>query len=128
MTACLPLLDCIVQTTSLPAVGRKFLPPRCSPANKATGRSDGRLILRLYMGAARLLWPRLKLHVCPLLPCCSDSFSNCIQVLCSHLQWQDTKLHACMHARARAVALLTWFLYQTACPAGVSGYQTAKIE
>jgi hypothetical protein len=31
-------------------------------------------------------------------------------------------------ARARAVALLTWFLYQTACPAGVSGYQTAKIE
>jgi hypothetical protein len=33
-----------------------------------------------------------------------------------------------MHARARAVALLTWFLYQTACPARVSGYQTAKIE
>jgi hypothetical protein len=27
-----------------------------------------------------------------LLPCCSGSFSNCIQALCSHLQWQDTKL------------------------------------
>jgi hypothetical protein len=37
LQACLPLQDCIVQTTRLPAYGRKFLPPCCSPADKATG-------------------------------------------------------------------------------------------
>jgi hypothetical protein len=37
MTACLPLQDCIVQTTSLQAYGRKFQPLRWSPVNKATG-------------------------------------------------------------------------------------------
>jgi hypothetical protein len=59
MTACRPLQCCIVQTTRLP--------PRCSPANKATGRIISRR--------------------------CSGSFSNCIQALCSHLQWQDTAIH-----------------------------------
>jgi hypothetical protein len=55
----------------------------------------GRINSRRYMGAARLHWQGLKLHVhCmrTLLPCCSGSFSNCIQALCSNLQWQDTKL------------------------------------
>jgi hypothetical protein len=53
MTACLPLQDCIVQTTRLPAYGRKFLPPRGSPANKATRlRPDN--FAPLHMGAARL--------------------------------------------------------------------------
>jgi hypothetical protein len=28
-------------------------------------------------------------------PGCSGSFSNCIQVLCSHLQWQDTQTALC---------------------------------
>jgi hypothetical protein len=45
MTACLPLQDCIVQTTRLAAYGRKFLPPRWSPDIKATGLSYGRIIL-----------------------------------------------------------------------------------
>jgi hypothetical protein len=59
MTACLPLQDCIVQTTSLPAVGQKFLPPRWSPDNKATGlQPDNSAVAlhtysRCYMGAAR---------------------------------------------------------------------------
>jgi hypothetical protein len=48
-----------VQLTRLPTYGRIFLPSRG------------------YMGAALLQ------------RCCSGSFSNCIQVLCSHLQWQD---------------------------------------
>jgi hypothetical protein len=91
--------------------------PRCSPANKATGlRPD---------------------NFAP--PRCSGSFSNCIQALCSHLQWQDTKLHArggccpaavagyqtaipnCMHAVA--FALLQW--QDTKVPLAVTGYQTA---
>jgi hypothetical protein len=54
MTACLPLQDCIVQITRLPAYGRKLLPPRCSPADKATGlRPDN---------FAPLQWQFLKLH------------------------------------------------------------------
>jgi MarR-like DNA-binding transcriptional regulator SgrR of sgrS sRNA len=43
---------------------------------------------------------------------CSGSFSNCIQALCSHLQWKDTKLHACGGC----------------CPAAVAGYQTACMR
>jgi hypothetical protein len=88
MTACLPLQDCIVQTTRLPAYGRKFLPPRCSPATRLP--AYGRIISRR----------------------CSGSFSNCIQALCSHLQWQDTKLHA----------------RGGCCPAAVAGYQTATCS
>jgi hypothetical protein len=69
-TACLPLQDCIVQTTSLPAYGRKFLPPRWSPDNKATGRGlrpdNSAAALhaysRRYMEAARLQWQVLKLQ------------------------------------------------------------------
>jgi hypothetical protein len=79
----MPLQDCIAQR-------RKFLPPCCSPANKATGLSYGRIISRR----------------------CSGSFSNCIQALCSHLQWQDTKLHA----------------RGGCCPAAVAGYQTATCN
>jgi hypothetical protein len=45
-------------------------------------------------------------HVAALL---HGSFSNCIQVLCSHLQWHDTKLHA----------------HGGCCPVAVTGYQTA---
>jgi hypothetical protein len=45
------------------------------------------------------------------LPGCFGSFSNCIQALCSHVQWQDTKLHA-----------------RSSCgPAAVAGYQTARV-
>jgi hypothetical protein len=58
---------------------------------------------------------------------CIGSFSNCIQALCSHLQWQDTKLHACGGCCPAAVTG-----YQTACtrgcPAAVSGYQTAYMS
>jgi hypothetical protein len=58
------------------------------------------------------------------LTCCSCSFSNCIQVLCSHLQWQDTKLH---ERGGFSPAAVTG--YQTACahgcPAAVAGSQTA---
>jgi hypothetical protein len=70
MTACLPLQDCIVQSTSLPAYGRKFLPPSWSPDNKATSlRPDNSAVAlhaysRRYMGAARLQWQDLKLHGC----------------------------------------------------------------
>jgi hypothetical protein len=101
MTACLPLQDCIVQTTRLPAYGRKFLPPRCSPANKATGLGPDNF--------ASLQWQFIKLHTSALkslavagyqtactrrlLSCCSGRLPNC------HLQWQDTKLHACCSGR-----------------------------
>jgi hypothetical protein len=76
MTACLPLQDCIVQTTSLPAgptavnfcrragvqitrlpalaYGRIILMPRCMHTRAASR----------YMGGARLQWQVLKLHVC----------------------------------------------------------------
>jgi hypothetical protein len=91
MTACLPLQDCIVQTTSLPAYGRKFLPPRWSPDNKATGLSYGRIILhaysRRYMGAARLQWKVLKLHGCahrcPSAAAVSQTAYKCSAVVCS---------------------------------------------
>jgi hypothetical protein len=91
--------------------GRKFLPPRCSPANKATG---GRIISCRYMGATWLHWQVLKLHVCArccpaavtcsgripncmrtrrLLTCCSGRISNCTHAAAVDLlQWQDTKL------------------------------------
>jgi hypothetical protein len=68
MTAFLLLQDCIVQTTSLPAWGRKFLPPRWSPDNKATGlwpdNSAAALhaYSRRYMVAAWLQWQVLKLQ------------------------------------------------------------------
>jgi hypothetical protein len=96
-----PLQDCIVQTTRLPAYGRKCLLPRCSPANKATG-----------------LWPDnfAPLHgSCPAAVAvsqtaykrsavtCSGRIPNCIHaVAVALLQWQDTKLHA------RMAALLHW--------------------
>jgi hypothetical protein len=89
MTACLPLQDCIVQTTRPPAYGR--------------------IILRRYMGAARLHWQVLKLHVCA--RCCpaaaavsqtaykhsavtcSGRIPNCmLAAAVDLLQWQDTKL------------------------------------
>jgi hypothetical protein len=63
MTACLPLQDCIVQTTSLPAYGRKFLPPHWSPDNKASGLQLDNAYSRCYMVAAWLLCQVLKLHV-----------------------------------------------------------------
>jgi hypothetical protein len=103
MTACLPLQDCIVQTTSIPAYGRKYLPPRWSPDNKATGlRPENSAValdayLRRYMGAARLQWQVLKLygcaHRCPVAAAVYQTAYKCYAV-CSHLHWQDTKLHA----------------------------------
>jgi hypothetical protein len=110
MTACLPLQDCIVQTTRPPAYGRKFLPPRCSPANKATGlRPDNFAplqwqFLKLHTSALKSLAVAGYLGACTrrLLPCCSGRLPNC------HLQWQDTKLHA----------------RGGCCPAAVAGYQT----
>jgi hypothetical protein len=114
MTACLPLQDCIVQTTRPPAYGQKFLPPRCSPANKATGlRPDN--FAPLHGSCPAALAGSQTACMRTLLPCCSGSFSNCIQALCSHLQWQDTKLHARGGCGPAAVAG-----YQTA----VAGYQT----
>jgi hypothetical protein len=87
MTVCLPLQDCIVQTTRLPAYGRKFLTPRCSPANKATGlRPDN--FAPLHGSCPAALAGSQTACMRTLLPCCSGSFSNCIQALCSHLQWQ----------------------------------------
>jgi hypothetical protein len=103
-----------VQTTSLPAYARKFLPPRWSPDNMDNG-------LRPDNSATAL-------HAY-LLPGCSGWFSNGIQALCSHLQWQDTKLHACPCCCPAAVAG-----YQTACtnarccPAAVTEYQTACVR
>jgi hypothetical protein len=111
MTACLPLQDCIVQTTRLPAYGRKFLQLRCSPANKANGlRPDNFTplqwqFLKLHTSALQSLAVARYQNACtrPLLPCCSGKIPNC------YLQWQDTKLHA-----------------RGGCyPAAVAGYQTA---
>jgi hypothetical protein len=98
MTACLPLQDCIVQTTSIPAYGR--------------------IISRRYMGAARLQWQVLKLHVCACrCPAAAAGSQTAVTVMQSQdtklhaqmrtatlLQWQDTKLHAQM----RTAALLQW--------------------
>jgi hypothetical protein len=59
-----------------PAYCRKFLPPRCSPANKDTGHGSRLAAVAGFQTA----------YMRTLLPCCSVSFSNCIQALCSHLQ------------------------------------------
>jgi hypothetical protein len=89
MTDCLPLQ----------VYGRKFLPSRCMHTRATTWELPScRGRLSNCMGA----------HVTALLQR-SGSFSNCIQALCSHLQWQDTKLHA----------------RGDCCPAAVAGYQTA---
>jgi hypothetical protein len=73
------------------AYGRKFLTPRCSPANKATGlRPDN--FAPLHGSCPAALAGSQTACMRTLLHCCSGRFSNCIQVLCSHLQWQDTKL------------------------------------
>jgi hypothetical protein len=94
MTACLPLQDCIVQTTRQPAVttglryGRKFLPPRC-----------GRIPY------CHLQWQDTKLHArggcCPAAVAgyqtatCRDRIPNCMHAAAvALLQWQNTKLHA----------------------------------
>jgi hypothetical protein len=130
MTACLPLQDCIVQTTSLPAYGRNFC--RCarwSPDNKATGLRPDNSATSLhayshrYMGAAVAGYQTACMRMT--LPCCSSRFSNC-----SHcnavagyqtasakmrtavlLQWQDTKLHA----QWQFHKLLNWVMDEQTC-------------
>jgi hypothetical protein len=61
---------------------------------------------RRYIGAARLQWQVLKLHVCAL--CCpaaaAGSQTASKRSAVTVMQWQDTKLHA----RMRAAALLQW--------------------
>jgi hypothetical protein len=101
MTACLPLQDCIVQTTRLPAYGRKILLLRCSPANKATG-------LRPYNFAPQ--------HgSCPAAVAVSQTAYKRSAVTCSG------RIPNCMHTAA--VALLQW--QDTKLPLAVAGYQTA---
>jgi hypothetical protein len=120
MTACLPLQDCIVQTTSLPAGnfcrrarvqitrlpahGRIILPSRCMHTRAATWElpdCSGRLLNCMGAHVAALLQRQfLKLH------------TSALQSL-QHLQWQDTKLHARGGCCPAAVAE-----YQTACARG----------
>jgi hypothetical protein len=109
MTACLPLQDCIVQTTRLPAYGRKFLPPRCSPANKVTGlRPDNFAPLHgSSLVAVAVSQTAYKRSVVT----CSGRIPNCMHAAAvALLQWQDTKLHARDGCCPAAVAI-----YQTAC-------------
>jgi hypothetical protein len=99
MTTCLPLQDCIVQTTSLPAYGRKFLPPRWSPDYKAT-RCFPAAVAGSQTACMRTPLPccshcnavagyqtacinaccsgRISNCMRAWLPCCSGRFSNCL--------------------------------------------------
>jgi hypothetical protein len=88
-TACLPLKDCIVQTTNF-----------CRRAGVQITRlpAYGRIILRC-MHTRATIWELLGCsgrfsncmgeHVAA---CCSGNFSNCIQVLGKHLQWHTVGL------------------------------------
>jgi hypothetical protein len=111
MTACLPLQDCIVQTTSLPAYAGNF--SRLARVQKtATGlRPDNSAValhayLRRYMG--RLQWQVLKLHECARRRAALLQWQF-LKLHISALQWQDTKL----------------LTRGGCCPAAVAGYQTA---
>jgi hypothetical protein len=93
MTACLPLQDCIVQTTRLPAYGRKFMTPRCSPANKATGlRLDN--FAPLHGSCPAALAGSQTAYKCSAVTC-SGRIPNCMHTAAVDLlQWQDTKLQS----------------------------------
>jgi hypothetical protein len=153
LTACLLLKDCIVQTTSLPAYGRKFLPPRWSPDNKATGlRPDNSAAVlhaysRRYMGAARLQWHWVCAQVTALLQslavagyqtacmkahCCPDAVAG---YQTAGTRWLlpccSGRIPNCMHTVA--VVLLQWqdtklHAHGGCCPAAVAGYQTACMK
>jgi hypothetical protein len=86
----------ILHCSDYKTIGRKFLPPRCSPKTRLPGYAYGRIILPprcMHTRAATWELPgcigKFSNCMCALadaMPCCSGSFSNCIQALCSHLQ------------------------------------------
>jgi hypothetical protein len=91
MTACLPLQACMSRL--------QVYRPEISAA----------ALHACILGAARLQWQVLKLHVCACR--CPDC---CSQTAVTVMQWQDTKLHA----RMRTATLLQWQdnkLHASAC-------------
>jgi hypothetical protein len=113
MTACLPLQDCIVQTTRLPAYATagNF----CRAAVQLTRLpAYGRIISRRYMRAAQLQWQVLKLHVCA--RCCPAALAVSQTAYKRSAVTCSGRIPNCMHVAA--VALLP-------CCSAVAGYQSA---
>jgi hypothetical protein len=116
MTACLPLQDCIVQTTR-PEISAAELESR-EQGYRQFGNSA--IVLhaysRHYMGAARLQWQVFKLHGyarrCPAAAAVFQTAYKCSAVTCSAVQCSAVQ---CSAVQCSAVQCSADTRYQSAC-------------